>query len=94
MIIPNTKHHPNKTETDQLPILGGSYGSSKVVSKHGSKAACHAAEVALRASEASRRVPEAQEAAMVEELNVLRGEDEELRKNSKIMFCASAMSLI
>ena len=59
--------------------MGGSYGSSKVVSKHGSKAACHAAEVALRASEASRRVSDAQEAAMAEEFKILRGEREKLR---------------
>ena len=55
---------------------------------HESEAALRAAEAALRASEESRRVPEAQEAAMVEELNVLRGEDEELRKISKIIFRA------
>ena len=50
-------------------------------------------EAALHASEASRRIPEAQEVAMVEELKILRGEDEELRKISKkYMFRARGFS--
>ena len=59
---------------------------------HGSDAVLRAAEAALHSSQALRRTPEASDAAMMKELQALRGGDEELRKISKIVFRVCAFS--
>ena len=56
---------------------------------HGSDAVLRAAEAA---SQALRRTPEASDAAMMKELQALRGGDEELRKISIIVFRVCAFS--
>ena len=56
------------------------------------QAVLRAAEAALHSSQALRRTPGASVAAMMKELQALRGGDEELRKISKIVFRVCAFS--